>query len=66
MSKFIDISGGIFYRWTVLKYAGKIKGQRHWVCQCSCTKKTIRNVSESSLKHKKSKSCGCYSREKSK
>lgn len=67
-NRFIDITGQTFGRWTVLEFGHweeDKKGNNHafWLCQCSCDKKTIREVNGSSLRRGKSKSCGCYSAE---
>lgn len=51
-------AGDIFSHWRVLKYAGIKYGKlSFWECECSCG--TIREVSSSSLKIGKSRSCGC-------
>lgn len=44
--------------WTVLDIL-KIKNRIYFKCQCSCNKKTIKNVLKSNLLNNKSKSCGC-------
>ena len=68
--KKIDFIGKHFDRWTVLSFAKKVKYTRKngksdwnnlWNCICECG--TKREVTETSLKMKKSKSCGCLSRE---
>ena len=54
MSRFIDLSGQKFGRWTVISYAGKGK----WNCKCLCgTEKVVRGTH---MKSGASKSCGCY------
>lgn len=35
-----------------------------WVCQCNCDDRTVREVSRSLLKSGKSKSCGCYHKDR--
>ena len=59
---FIDITGLVFGRWTVLERAtnGKEKKPR-WLCQCSCG--TIRTVTGYGLRDGSSKSCGCLAKE---
>lgn len=63
-SKLIDLTGLVFGRLTVLRFAGKSGtsgGNTAWLCQCACgATKTVRG---SSLKSGTTKSCGCYKRE---
>ena len=55
--RFQDITGQIFTRWTVLRYAG-CRGRFHyWACRCACG--TVRDVAVSSLKQGTSRSFGC-------
>lgn len=58
MSKYIDLSGMIFGRLTVL-YRGvnDNRGQARWICRCSCGQETL--VRTSHLKRGKTQSCGC-------
>lgn len=58
--------GQKFNRLTILSQALPTPGNRgrRWVCECECGNKTI--VRNDSLKNGRSKSCGCYSSEKSK
>ena len=57
-----DLSGQIFGRWTVLRRSeSDRRGKPFWLCRCSCG--TERDVSGSSLRAKKSTSCGCLRRE---
>ena len=65
-----DLTGQIFGRWKILSqgeyvYKGT-KGaiERTWICECQCEKKTIKQISEHSLKAGTSKSCGCYLKDK--
>ena len=66
MKEFKDLIGQSFNRWTVIGISDKTNKHydRYWLCQCSCESKTIREVSELSLIKERSKSCGCYSKEK--
>lgn len=58
--------GDIFNRWTIIDSSPIIKGnKKYYLCQCSCKNKTIRNVEYYNLISNKSKSCGCYNKEKS-
>lgn len=51
-------------RWTVIDDSSKSrKNGRFVIVQCSCEKKTIKNVSLSSLKSGGSQSCGCIKEE---
>lgn len=63
-----DLIGMTFERWTVIgKAAHHIdnKGRKFpfWLCKCSCSACTIREVSQNSLTQGKSKSCGCLQKE---
>lgn len=59
---FIDITGQVFNRWTVIKKIKKDKWRNtHWLCKCICNKEKI--VTGSSLKNNTSKSCGCLQKE---
>lgn len=61
MSKFIDIKGKKYNRWTVLSL-DRIENKRaYWLCQCECGTKKV--VSSSSLRCGTSKSCGCLTKE---
>ena len=63
MGKFIDLTGQVFERWTVLKQSEKRNncGQIYWVYQCQCG--TIKEVSGATLRNGRSKSCGCLQKE---
>jgi len=56
-SKFIDLTGRKFGRWTVLSYSGK----HMWKCRCECG--VEKEILGASLKNGSSLSCGCYNRE---
>jgi len=57
MGKFIDLTGQVFGRWTVMEDAGSDKhGNREWLCHCSCD--TERTVTGARLRNGTSKSCG--------
>ena len=61
MSKFIDIKGKKYNRWTVLSL-DRIENKRaYWLCECECG--TQRVISSSSLRCGNSKSCGCLHKE---
>jgi len=54
-----DLTGKVFKRWTVLKFAGKNKHNADvWECKCKCG--TVKNVVGYSLRNGDSRSCGCY------
>lgn len=60
-----DISGKKFNRWTAISLANTPQGHtgRYWLCRCDCgTQKIIRQCN---LLSGATKSCGCYSKEKS-
>lgn len=58
---FVDLTGRVFDRLTVLGYAGKQKRNSKWHCQCSCG--TIKTVFATGLHNGDNRSCGCYMRE---
>jgi len=63
LSSINDLSGNVYTRLTVLKYAGydcKNKGHQ-WECSCSCGK--ILNVKGTHLSNMNTKSCGCYKKD---
>jgi hypothetical protein len=57
--RFDDIRGQTFGRWLVLKYAGN----RLWLCECQCAKRTRRHITHTDLTHHQWKSCGCLQAE---
>jgi len=62
--KFIDLTGQIFDKLTVLKYIGKNKyGNSKWLCKCYCDNETV--VLGTSLQSGHTKSCGCLRKEHS-
>lgn len=62
MSKFIDLTGQKFGRWTVIKYSHKnSKRMVYWLCKCDCGNEKI--VLGNNLRRGKSLSCGCLARE---
>lgn len=59
----IDLTGQTYGRWFVLNEEEHNKhGKDMWRCRCSCG--TERVVCGSSLRNEKSKSCGCYDRDR--
>jgi len=58
----VELTGQQFGKWLVL---GRGEKRRHWLCRCSCEKKTEREVHASSLKIGLSISCGCHRNETS-
>ncbi len=67
MGTFIDLTGRVFGRWTVLSHAGRVAkdeavngksvGQSLWLCRCECG--VEREVLYGSLTRGGSQSCGC-------
>jgi len=54
-----DLTGQVFGRWTVIKQStNRYNRHAYWECECECG--TIKEVSATSLKGGRSKSCGCY------
>ena len=63
MGAFIDMSGEVYGRLTVVKPYDKTKdGKIRWLCQCECGNTAL--VTRRELKCGKTRSCGCYKREK--
>ena len=55
-----NIIGQQFGLLTVISFSRKDKyGNKYYICQCSCEKKTIKEVQLGALKNGKTKSCGC-------
>lgn len=53
--------GKKFGRWTVIEATARLVGvakHKAWICQCDCSRKTKRVVTEYSLTSHKSRSCG--------
>ncbi len=60
---FLDITGHVFERLTVIEYAGHRYGAHNsWLCECSCDKKTRFVVSIGSLRSGRTRSCGCIAK----
>lgn len=62
IKKRIDITGEKYNKLTVLNEGKNIKNVRYWVCKCDCG--TIKEISMNHLRNGKTKSCGCYIKEK--
>ncbi|MFA7287301.1 MAG: hypothetical protein WC055_00330 [Melioribacteraceae bacterium] len=61
-----NVLGNRYGRWIVINNNPSIrtKKRRSVICQCSCKKKTVREVTIVDLKMGKSNSCGCLQRER--
>ena len=59
--RFQDLTGKQFGRLTVLERDFSKTDEVHWICQCSCEKKTIKSIRAVCLTRKKQPtlSCGC-------
>ncbi len=62
MPKAIDLSGNRYGRLMVIKKLGLVKNKRIYECKCDCG--NIKNISHSDLQSGRTKSCGCYRKEK--
>jgi hypothetical protein len=62
MGKFIDLTGHVYGRLTVLSRAENLKNITRWFCLCSCGKHTIASAFD--IKSGHTTSCGCYHKEK--
>lgn len=58
MGKKIEMVGKRFGRLTVIREAGKVRGEYTWLCQCDCGNQTV--VLGWPLRSGRTKSCGCY------
>lgn len=57
MSNFVDMTGEIYGKWTVLKQAGRAsRGHVLWLCRCECGRE--KEVRGDQLRAYKSLSCG--------
>jgi len=64
MGKFIDLTGEIFSRLTVLRYvSNNTWGNAQFLCECSCLAKTQVVVTGCNLRSGNTKSCGCLQKE---
>lgn len=57
MSRFIDMTGQAFNRWTFMNFQKFTPQGTMWECKCSCG--TTKTVLGKNIKSGKSKSCGC-------
>jgi hypothetical protein len=65
MGKYKDLTGQKFERLTVIERAeDSERGIIRWLCQCECGKTSI--IISNRLESGKTKSCGCYRKEKTK
>ena len=63
MSRFVDHTGKIFGRWTVRCLAGRnVSGRILWTCDCVCG--NSKDVSSAHLVSGKSRSCGCFMKDR--
>jgi hypothetical protein len=58
--RFIDRTGEVFGKLTVLHHAGKKGHVRYWACRCTCAEQSLVVVADSSLVRGATVSCGCY------
>lgn len=60
--RFVDHTSSVFYRLTVIEYAGK-KGKHHyWKCLCICGNTSYPSSSDLTTGH--TQSCGCLTKER--
>ena len=55
--RFIDITGHVFDRLTVVEFLGTRNGSTYWRCLCECGKQS--DVSSANLRRVHTRSCGC-------
>jgi hypothetical protein len=58
---FIDLTGKVFGKLTVVKVSGKVKGAYLWLCKCSCGKEKV--TKSQYLIKGDTRSCGCLHKE---
>ena len=63
MPNFIDISGRVFFRLTVISRSANKCGRAHWLCACACGAEAV--VAANKLSSGHTRSCGCLQRETS-
>lgn len=63
MGKFIDLTGQVFGRLTVIERDNSVSKNKgaYWICQCECG--NIVSVKSYSLRSGITKSCGCFNKE---
>lgn len=61
MGKFIDLTGQVFGRLTVISRAENKGGRIYWNCKCECGNE--KRISRNDLKRGSTKSCGCLNDE---
>jgi len=60
-SGFLDLTGRVFGRLTVIEHAGHCyETHNAWLCECSCEAKTRITTSINNLRSGRTKSCGCF------
>ncbi len=60
---YIDITGGSFGKWSVLRRASVVKdGHVGWLCQCICGNERV--IASNNLKRGLTKSCGCEAKKR--
>ena len=60
--RFINMTGRVYSRLTVIDYAGKKSGHYYWDCICKCESRRI--VDGGDLRSGHTQSCGCYQKER--
>src|SRR5258708_15600193 len=59
-----DLTGMVSGRLTVLSRAAhSAKGEAYWLCRCSCPDATEKAIRSDAILNKRTRSCGCLSRE---
>jgi hypothetical protein len=61
MNKFIDLSGNIYGRLTVIKFDCVRNNKVRWICKCICGNE--KSILAHALKSKETKSCGCLAKD---
>ena len=61
MPAFVDLTGHVYSRLTVLSLGHRLGGRHAWNCRCDCGREAL--VSSSCLRMGTTKSCGCLNSE---
>lgn len=61
MPAFVDLTGQVYGRLTVVGHGGRIVGRHAWECKCTCGRAAV--VASHCLRSGNSRSCGCLNDE---
>jgi hypothetical protein len=61
MPAFVDLTGAVYGRLTVLRLGHRIGGRHAWLCRCECGTEKV--IASQSMRSGNTKSCGCLNEE---